>query len=160
MKTMQQWFDEYAVSHQNGFNKLMHWVCVPLIFFSIYGILASIPFDWAGQFFPEGVRPYINLGTILMAGGLIFYLRISFSMFLGMLLVVMATIWGNVYLMTHSPIPLWQLSLGIFVLAWIGQFVGHKVEGAKPSFFKDLQFLMIGPAWLMGFIYRKVGIPY
>jgi uncharacterized membrane protein YGL010W len=60
----------------------------------------------------------------------------------------------------HAPWPLWAISLALFVLAWIGQFYGHKVEGKKPSFLDDLQFLMIGPAWLMGFVYRRLGINY
>ena len=55
---------------------------------------------------------------------------------------------------------LWAICLGIFVVAWIFQFIGHKIEGKKPSFFKDLQFLMIGPAWLLGFVYRKIGLKY
>jgi uncharacterized membrane protein YGL010W len=49
---------------------------------------------------------------------------------------------------------------GVFVLAWIGQFVGHMIEGRKPSFFEDVKFLLVGPAWLLGFIYRRAGIPY
>jgi uncharacterized membrane protein YGL010W len=56
--------------------------------------------------------------------------------------------------------PLWVISLIIFFVAWIGQFYGHKVEGKKPSFLKDIQFLLIGPAWLMHFIYKRLGIPY
>ena len=55
---------------------------------------------------------------------------------------------------------LFTISLVLFVVAWIGQFIGHKLEGAKPSFFKDLQFLLIGPAWLLSFIYKKMGIAY
>ena len=56
--------------------------------------------------------------------------------------------------------PLWASSLAIFVIAWVGQFIGHKIEGKKPSFFEDLQFLMIGPLWLLGHLYRKFGIRY
>ena len=59
----------------------------------------------------------------------------------------------------HGPTG-WAIALALFVAAWIGQFYGHKVEGKKPSFLDDLQFLMIGPAWLMGFIYRRLGIGY
>ena len=55
---------------------------------------------------------------------------------------------------------LFLIYIGIFVLAWIGQFAGHKIEGEKPSFFEDLQFLLIGPAWLLSFIYNKIGIKY
>ena len=57
-----------------------------------------------------------------------------------------------------TAIPLWAICIGIFVLAWIGQFYGHNIEGKKPSFLKDLQYLMIGPAWLMSFVYKKLGI--
>ena len=159
MRTMQQWFDEYGESHQNAFNKMMHWICIPLIFFSVYGLLASIPSGFLQGFLPNDWAFFGNFGTIVFILGLIFYLRVSFSMFLGMLLVCVLTALGNQWLATLS-MPLWQSSLIIFVVAWIGQFYGHKVEGKKPSFFKDLQFLMIGPAWLLGFIYKKVGLNY
>ena len=56
--------------------------------------------------------------------------------------------------------PLWQVCLAIFVVAWIGQFVGHAVEGRRPSFFKDVQFLLIGPLWILAFVYRRLGLSY
>ena len=59
-----------------------------------------------------------------------------------------------------STLPLWGLALSLFVLAWIGQFVGHQIEGKKPSFLDDLTFLLIGPAWLLHFVYRKLGVAY
>jgi uncharacterized membrane protein YGL010W len=54
-------------------------------------------------------------------------------------------------------VPVWKICAAIFVLAWIGQFIGHKIEGKNPSFFKDVVFLLIGPAWLMSFVYKKLG---
>ena len=48
----------------------------------------------------------------------------------------------------------------IFIIAWVGQFIGHKIEGQKPSFFEDIQFLLIGPAWIISFIYKKMGINF
>jgi uncharacterized membrane protein YGL010W len=69
-------------------------------------------------------------------------------------LVFLAACYG----IQQTGLPLWAVSIGVFVAAWIGQFYGHNVEGQKPSFLKDLQFLMIGPAWLMSFIYKKMGI--
>jgi len=56
--------------------------------------------------------------------------------------------------------PLWQLALGVFVIAWILQFIGHAVEGKRPSFFTDVRFLLIGPAWLLAFLYRALGWRY
>lgn len=160
MKKMQQWFDEYGQSHQNQTNKLIHWVCVPLIFFSIIGLLASIPSEALKAPFPPQVKPFIHFGTVVILLGLLFYLRLSFTMFVGMALVCAFMLWAVYMVDISTEAPLWLVSLLVFVLAWIGQFYGHKVEGKKPSFLKDLQFLLIGPAWLLGFIYRKLGIPY
>ncbi|GAB3542064.1 DUF962 domain-containing protein [Pontibacter brevis] len=157
---MQQWFDEYGQSHQDHTNKLIHWICVPLIFFSVVGLLASIPSGALQELFPPQVQPYVHFGTVVVLQGLLFYLRLSLSMFLGMALVCIVVL-GMVHAVDSAfETPLWLICLAVFVLAWIGQFYGHKVEGKKPSFFKDLQFLLIGPAWLLGFIYRKLGIPY
>jgi uncharacterized membrane protein YGL010W len=50
------------------------------------------------------------------------------------------------------------VSVGLFVAAWIAQFWGHNVEGKKPSFIKDVQFLMIGRLGIMSFIYKKIGL--
>ena len=50
--------------------------------------------------------------------------------------------------------------VALFVVGWIIQFVGHKIEGQKPSFFEDLQFLLIGPLWLLSDVYRRLGISY
>ena len=58
------------------------------------------------------------------------------------------------------PFPVWKSSLILFCAAWVGQFIGHKIEGKKPSFLHDVVFLLIGPAWLMHFVYRKLGIRY
>lgn len=160
MKTMQQWLDEYGESHQNSFNKLMHWICVPSIFFSVIGLLWSIPSEFLSSHFPTAIAPYVNFATLVLLLGLIFYLRLSFGMFLGMLAVSVAVVAGVRALEAAQIAPLWLISLIIFVVAWIGQFWGHKVEGKKPSFFKDLQFLMIGPAWLLSFIYNKIGLKY
>lgn len=80
-------------------------------------------------------------------------------MALGILVFSALCLRGVIWLGMLS-VPVWMSALTIFVLAWIGQFIGHNIEGKKPSFLKDLQFLLIGPAWLMGFIYRKLNIKY
>lgn len=159
MKTIDSWFSDYGESHQNQTNKLIHWICVPFIFFSIIALLAAIPADRLKSLFATEWQPYIHYGTVLIVLGLLFYLRLSWRMAIGILLFsalcLRAVIW-----LQRLDFPLWGSALIIFVAAWIGQFIGHKIEGKKPSFFKDLQFLMIGPAWLMGFIYRKLNIKY
>lgn len=157
---MQAWFDEYGVSHKNPTNKLIHWICVPSIFFSVVGLFASIPSQFISELFPVAIAPFVHFGSIFVLIGILFYVRISLPIAIGMLAVAFIVIYGNTWLKYNIETPLWLVSTIIFVVAWIGQFIGHNIEGAKPSFFKDLQFLMIGPAWLLGFIYRKIGIKY
>ena len=81
-------------------------------------------------------------------------------MALGMFVIGVFILFGNLLVENYFATPLWRISLCIFVIAWIGQFIGHKIEGKKPSFFQDLQFLLIGPAWLLSFFYNKIGIKY
>jgi uncharacterized membrane protein YGL010W len=157
MKTTQQWLDAYAVSHQNPTNKIIHWICIPLIMFSLFGLLMAIPFPFFDQ------PSLINVASIVLVLALLFYLRLSFTLFLGFVVIGGLMVLGNYALfemLNFNEANLALISVAIFVIAWIGQFVGHKIEGEKPSFFEDLQFLLIGPAWLLHFIYKKVGLPY
>ena len=150
---------EYGESHQHSTNKLIHWICVPLIFFSIVGLIWSIPSDILKDV-AGNANPYINWATLGLILVIIYYLRLSIPLALGMLLFAGACLFVAQWIDSHVGTPLWLVSIIIFVVAWIGQFYGHKVEGKKPSFFKDLQFLLIGPAWLLHFIYRRAGISY
>ena len=146
------WLDEYAESHQNKINKLIHWVCVPLITFTLLGLLSLITYDF---------KTYnIDLASILIAIAIIFYIRLSKNLAIGML--IFSTICIFILSKLKTVIPgsnLINLYILVFIISWIGQFIGHKIEGKKPSFIKDIQFLLIGPVWLLSFIYKKLNIP-
>ncbi len=152
MKTIYNWFEEYAESHQNKTNKRIHFVCVPLIFLSTIGLLSSEELRFSGENF------LFSPATILILLSLIFYFRLSFNIFWGMFISSVLALTVNFYLQNSIALPLWKTSLIIFSIAWVGQFIGHKIEGKKPSFFKDVQFLLIGPAWILSFIYKKLGL--
>jgi uncharacterized membrane protein YGL010W len=154
MRTINDWLSEYGESHQNPTNKLVHWICVPAIFFSIVGLFYGIKL---GVEVMPGLE--LNVAMVLLALAVLYYLRLSPALSVGMLLFSAFCLFLAQQIEATGPV-LWQVCVAIFVLAWIGQFWGHKVEGKKPSFFKDLQFLLIGPAWLMSFIYGKLGVRY
>ncbi len=155
MRPVQDWLDEYGESHVNAINKTLHWICVPLIVLSLIGALWSLPVPAA---FVE-ISPLMNWGILFILASIVYYFIMSIPLALGMLLLMMPTI--ALFNWTASlQVPLWLLSLTVFVVAWIGQFIGHLYEGKRPSFLKDLQFLMIGPIWLLGFVYRRLGIRY
>lgn len=155
MKTVEEWLNAYEESHQNRANKALHWICVPIIVVSLTGILWSLPVPRA---FVQ-VSPLLNWGTVVLLAGVVYYFAMSWSLGLGMTLFVAAVTLCVAWL-EQLPWPLWIVCLALFVVAWIGQFIGHHYEGKRPSFYSDVSFLMIGPLWLMSFIYRKLRIPY
>ena len=155
MRTVNQWLDEYGESHKNKTNKFIHWICVPAIFFSITGLLYSVklPFYLSENF-------QLNLAVIVLLLAVIYYFMLSMPLGFGMFVFGLVCIALCLLIENYLPFTLWLFSLILFIAAWIGQFYGHKVEGKKPSFFKDLQFLLIGPMWLMSFVYKKMGLKY
>ena len=160
MKTSQQWFDEYGVSHQNPTNKAIHWFCVPVILFTTLGLFWSIPAGPLEGLLEGELAPYSNWATALVLVALVFYGTLRWTIFLGMGVVSVLCLWGNMQIEASFDTPLWLISAALFFISWVGQFIGHKIEGVKPSFFQDIQFLLVGPAWLLHFIYKKSGIPY
>ncbi|TXD49425.1 DUF962 domain-containing protein [Polaribacter sp. IC073] len=153
MKSAKQWFDDYAKSHQNETNQQVHYICVPIIFFSVIGLLMSIPNLFLEKSF--GLNNPLIENWAAVTGVLIsfFYLRLGFWYFIEMLFVILLCIIGNFWL--GNTVNLLYASIIIFVVGWIGQFWGHKVEGKKPSFAKDLQFLLIGPLWVIQKLGKK-----
>lgn len=156
---MQQWLDKYGESHQNQTNKIIHWICVPTIFFSVLGLLWSIPHQFLMDLFPF-MGSFANFATIFCIACSIFYLRLSFPIFLGMIGIAILYLSICNWIYMNPNLSLWMVSLAIFLVAWIGQFIGHKIEGEKPSFVDDLKFLLIGPAWLLSFVFSSLGIKY
>ena len=133
---------KYSESHLNHTNEIIHFVCVPAIVFSLLGLIWSL-------------QPLAALGVVLLS--LAYYVRLSIPFAAGMLVMSLAMLGVLSVLPPPSILP---LSIAIFVLAWIGQFIGHKIECKKPSFFDDVRFLLIGPLFVLSFLYRKLKLAY
>jgi uncharacterized membrane protein YGL010W len=161
LRPVDVYFNKYAESHQNPTNKAIHWICVPLIVFSLLGLVWAIPFpriSFLGQF-----NNYFNWASFLIAFAIYYYYKLSPVLSYIMLLVVFAFSYGIIELDTIQKAggpALWLVCLVIFVVSWIGQFIGHKIEGKKPSFLDDIKFLLIGPIWLLHFILKKLNMKY
>lgn len=153
MQTLQQLLDKYAESHQNKTNKIIHYFCVPAIFFSVIGLLMSIPSDLIKDLTGISDSLYANWGVVALIPVLLFYIRLSLKMTFLILGFSILCILGNFQMKVF--VELWQASVVIFVISWIIQFYGHKIEGKKPSFLDDIKFLMIGPAWILDDIFKS-----
>ena len=132
LKTLEQWFSLYGESHKNPTNVKIHKVAVPLIYFSVVALITAIPGNIG-----------IGILSTITAITLAFYFYLSLK--LG---VVMATFTALCIYLALNINNIIMVAVGIFIVAWVFQFVGHKVEGKKPSFLNDLSFLLIGPAWV------------
>ncbi|HAT30671.1 MAG TPA: hypothetical protein DCW29_07390 [Janthinobacterium sp.] len=141
-RTIDTLLARYGESHLNPVNEVIHFVCVPVIVFTLLGLA------WA-------IHPLVAVALSLLALG--YYFTLSKPFAVGMLLMSLAML-GLLFAL--PPATILPLSLAIFVLAWIGQFIGHKIEGKKPSFFDDLRFLLIGPLFVLSFLYRRLKLDY
>ncbi len=155
MKNIQTWLDEYAVCHQNPTNKKIHWICVPLIVWSLFALLSVIRLPIL-----DGPPVPANAATLMLAVFTLYYLVLSWRLALGVLVLVAAMLWLGEQLAAALGIAVWLLALIVFVLAWIGQFIGHHYEGKRPALFDDLRFLLIGPLWCTAHLYQRLGWKY
>lgn len=150
MKNLTFLLSEYGESHTNSINKTIHFVCVPAIFWSVCALLHMV--KWNSHSF-VGLN---GLDLPVLAFVLMYYFLLSPVLSFGF--VVLGA--GCITLSAFIEIQGWSLlivALIVFSTAWIGQRLEHRIEGKKHSFLKDLQFLLIGPAWIMAFIYQKLG---
>ncbi len=147
MRNLQQYLDAYGESHRNPANQIIHFVCVPAIFFSTLGLFWLIPVgQWLGLEGPAVT--WVNGATILGAVSALFYLKMSLGSLAMMVLWFAASVAGILAIESAGISVLWTC-VAIWVAAWIVQLIGHQIEGAKPSFFKEIEFLLVGPLFVV-----------
>lgn len=153
MRQIEFLLTEYGHSHTNRVNIMIHAIAVPAIYFVTLGLLWALPT-------PELLQHYaINWAHVTVIPILFYYFKLSGPIGAAMTLLSIISLVG-IKLIEASPIPVWQFCLGLFIVMWILQFVGHKIEGKSPSFLKDVQFLLIGPAWWWVHWLKRMNIPY
>jgi uncharacterized membrane protein YGL010W len=148
MRTLESFIEEYRESHQHPTNILIHKICVPAIMFSVLGIVKAFPV-------PAAWPLWLDWASVVVFLAMIFYISLKN---MRVVIAVALMIFPMLLLLEWLRPRFFLLSLAIFIVAWIGQFIGHKIEGKKPSFFKDLLFLLIGPIWTVSSFATPLGI--
>ena len=152
-RPLDRYFASYSDDHRNDTNQWIHVFAVPAILWTVIALLWCIP---GGTIFKPGIW-----AALAMFAAWRFYHRASRSLGFGMLAVFLLL--GALTYALHQWLGTRGLlitAVSVFVLAWIAQFVGHKIEGQKPSFLTDLVYLLIGPAWVLAKLYRRLGWRY
>ena len=142
-KKLKWWLDEYSKSHQNATNKAIHYLCVPAIVYSLIGILICIP---TPHYMPKG----LNYCSIAILFSIFYYASLNsrHAAYMTIFFVICYCLNSSVAQFFTQEILLYSC-LMMFISAWILQFIGHMIEGKKPSFLLDIQFLLIGPLWII-----------
>jgi uncharacterized membrane protein YGL010W len=141
VRKVDELFSRYGEYHLDRLNKAIHWVCVPMIVWSVLGML------WSAS-------PMV--ASVVIGASMLFYAWLSPPLAIGMFGVIALM----VYPLTLLGDRVLLVSVAVFLAAWVGQFIGHLVEGRRPAFLEDMRSLLIGPAWLLGCIYKRLGIAY
>jgi uncharacterized membrane protein YGL010W len=147
MATLDTWFERYGESHRHPINRALHTVCVPLIAVSLVYLLGAVP-SLPGM-------PAVSWSACVVGAVLIWYARLSIRHAVGIAAVALV-IRGA--LSVHPGLTTVPVMAGVFVAAWVGQFIGHQIEGRRPSFIDDLRFLLVGPLWVLDGVYRRIGL--
>ena len=153
-RPVDRWFASYSGDHQNRTNQKIHIFAVPLILWTVVALLWCIPV------FGTTMKNGIWAGLAMFVAWM-FYNRMSRTLGLGMLAIFISMAWLTRWLESWLGVMnLFYLALAVFVVAWIAQFIGHKIEGRKPSFLTDLTYLLIGPIWVLAKLFRQFGWRY
>ena len=155
MRSIDTLLDNYTGDHLNPRNQVIHLICVPAIVWSVTAMLWTIPVPADGYFKPG------TWAALAMFAAWMYYWRLSRTLAMGMFVCFLAATLINSWLYYRfGAMFLLELGAAVFVVAWIGQFIGHEIEGKRPSFFTDMVYLLVGPLWTLSKLYRRFGIGY
>jgi uncharacterized membrane protein YGL010W len=154
MRRVDELLDNYSMDHQNSRNQQIHFICVPAIVWSVTAALWCIPVP------SSLIKPGAWCGLVMFFA-LLYYWKLSRKLGTGLVLCFLLAGAMNYFIATNFGVAtlLWT-AISVFVVAWVGQFIGHQIEGKRPSFLTDLVYLLVGPMWTLSKVYRRAGISF
>ncbi|MGI9260078.1 MAG: DUF962 domain-containing protein [Gammaproteobacteria bacterium] len=155
MRPVDEWLRLYDRHHADGAKQLLHWLMIPFIVTSVVGLLWALPVPTTFS----DATPVLNWGTIFLMAAIVYYFILSISLAFGALPLIALVVWAVMWL-ERLQYPLWMSCTALLVTAWMGQRISHRGPGDRPSLIGDLQYVMLGPVWLVAALYRRLGIPF
>ena len=154
MRPVDAYLDQYSADHRNATNQWIHLLCVPAIVWSVTAMLWTVPV-------PAALLRQGAVAAFAMVAALAWYWRLSRKLWVGIAIAFVGFAWLDWWIASAFGVRTLLVSaIVVFVVAWIGQFIGHIYEGHRPSFFTDLVFLLVGPMWTLRKLYQRLGFGY
>lgn len=154
MSETHRWLDRYEQSHSDLAYPLVYWAAVPMVVLGTVGLLWLLPVPQ--EFFD--ISPLLNWGSAFLMAATVYYFIISVSLAIGMLPFVTGVAACQLWL-ADSEYSHVRVATSLLVAGVIGLWLGHLKRGGLRAVLRDLQLMMIGPAWLLSVLYRRAGIP-
>ena len=154
MSETDDWLSRYAKSHSELASPIVYWAAVPMVVLGTVGLLWSLPVP---DKFLE-ISPLVNWGSLFLMAATVYYFIISVPLAIGMLPFVIGIASIQAWLEGSDYSPM-RASLGLLIAGIVGLLLGRRNKGFIRGLFQDLQLMMIGPAWLLSVLYRRMGIP-
>ena len=155
MPEIDGWLKHYEDTHQDLTYPVIYWAAVPMVVVGTVGVFWNMPIPDA--FFE--ISPLLNWGTAFLMSAAVYYFIISVSLAIGMLPFVLGVAGIHTWLEQSDFSPL-RVSIGLLAAGIIGLFMGHRNKSSLRPVLQDIQLMMIGPAWLLSVLYRRIGIPF
>ena len=154
MSETEDWLSHYGESHSELASPLAYWLAVPLVVLGTVGLLWSLPVP--DEFYD--ISPLVNWGSLFLMAATVYYFIISVPLAIGMLPFVMGLASIQVWLEASQYSPL-RVSTALLIAGIVGLLLGRRRGRTAALVLQDLQLMMIGPAWLLSVLYRRMGIP-
>lgn len=157
MKSIEEQLARYKSVHLNQKNINTHFIGVPLIVFAVTLLLSTIAFEITmDEIFSTPVTLNFTLAMVIFSVIAIYYIALHRLLALGMLVYILVNLFAaQIFKNTEGLVT---IAVGIFIVGWIIQFIGHYYEKAKPAFVDDLSQFLIGPLFLMAEVYFILGL--
>ncbi len=155
MSETDNWLERYEINHRDLTWPWIYRAAVPMVIVDTVGILWSLPVP------PEfyDISPLLNWGSAFLMVATVYYFIISLSLAMGLLPFVMGVAFIHLWL-PGSEYSAIRVSFGLLLAGILGLWMGHRNKPGFGAIIEDLQTIMIGPAWLLSVMYRRLGIPY
>ena len=155
MSDTDNWLERYETNHRDLSWPWVFWAGVPMLILGAVGLLWNLPVP--PEFYE--ISPLLNWGSAFLMVAAVYYFIISLSLAIGLLPFVLGIAFMQMWLLQSDYSPT-RVSASLLAAGAIGLWLGHRNERGFAPFFEDLQTVMIGPAWLLSVLYKRVGIPF
>ncbi|MFC0516309.1 Mpo1-like protein [Mucilaginibacter angelicae] len=158
-RPVDRYFREYEEAHQEKVNQVIHYICIPTLAFSVFGLIWSIPFPHLA--FLGVYNGYFNWASFVIAIAIYFYLKLSPIISYFILFILLGFSYGIMELVSWQQAggpAMWLLCISVFIPSLSALLIGNIREPQYATKGLNIKSLIIAPAYLLNQLLNKLRI--